>query len=52
MFAVVGGWFGYRYRKDMDPQSSTSRRIRAAATAGLAAGLAAFEVSLVFCSCG
>jgi hypothetical protein len=52
MFAVVGGWFGYLYRKAVDPQSSTSRRIRAAATAGLVAGLGAFEVSLVLCSCG
>ena len=51
MFAVVGGWLGYLFRKRVDPQSSTSRRIRTAAAGGLLAGLAAFEVSLVFCSC-
>jgi hypothetical protein len=51
MFAVVGGWLGYSFRKRVDPQSSTSRRIRTAAAGGLLAGLAAFEVSMVFCSC-
>jgi hypothetical protein len=52
MFAVVGGWLGYSFRKRVDPQSSTSRRIRTAVGGGLLAGLAAFEVSIVFCSCG
>jgi hypothetical protein len=52
MFAVVGGWLGYSFRNGVDPQSSTSRRIRTAAAGGLLAGLAAFEVSIVFCSCG
>jgi uncharacterized membrane protein YeiH len=52
LFAVVGGWLGYSFRKRVDPQSSTSRRIRTAVGGGLLAGLAAFEVSIVFCSCG
>jgi hypothetical protein len=51
MFAVVGGWLGYSFRKGVDPQSSTSRRMRTAAAGGLLVGLAAFEVSLIFCSC-
>lgn len=51
LFAVVGGWLGYSFRKRVDPQSSTSRRIRTAVGGGLLAGLAAFEVSIVFCSC-
>ncbi len=24
MFAIVGGWFGYRHRKFIDPQSSAA----------------------------
>jgi hypothetical protein len=52
LFAVVGGWLGYSFRKRVDQQSSTSRRIRTAVGGGLLAGLAAFEVSIVFCSCG
>jgi hypothetical protein len=49
--ALVAGWFGYLYRKFMDPQSTAVRRLRAALTASLLAGLCAFAVSLVFCSC-
>jgi hypothetical protein len=51
MFAVAGGWFGYRHRKFIDSQSSTGRRIQAALTAGVLTGLCAFSVSLVLCSC-
>jgi len=51
MFAIVGGWFGYRHRKFIDSQSSTVRRIQATLTAGVLTGLSAFAASLVFCSC-
>jgi len=51
LFAVVSGWLGYLYRGFMDPQSIRPRRIQAALTAGVLAGLCAFAVSLVFCSC-
>ena len=51
LFAVVAGWLGYLYRGFMDPQSTRLRRIQAAFPAGALAGLCAFAVSLVFCSC-
>jgi uncharacterized membrane-anchored protein len=51
MFAIVGGWFGYLHRKFIDSQSSTGRRLQAALTTAVLAGLCAFAVSLVFCSC-
>jgi multisubunit Na+/H+ antiporter MnhB subunit len=51
VFAIATGWFGYLYRRLMDPESSRTRRLR---TAAFAAGLAAFDALAVWaplCSC-
>jgi len=51
VFATATGWFGYFYRRLMDPESSRTRRLR---TAAFAAGLAAFGALALWaplCSC-